>query len=105
MRAMACVAFFLMSGCHPAPPPSPLVATDVAAAYPCDFTCNDTGACARAVWIKQVTDLRCDAPVDRAQDQTRCSFTGLTEDLQTGQSRVQRMSGTYAYRRGKWCSV
>jgi hypothetical protein len=103
MPTMALVAFFLESGCHPGP--SSPTASDIAAAYPCDFTCNHTGACVLVVVVKRATDLRCDTPVDRVHDQAQCSFTGLTEDLQTGQSRVQRMSGTYAYRRGKWRSL
>lgn len=103
MRVIALATTSLLGGCFSGP--SSPAAGDVASAYPCDFKCDDTGACELAVVVKQVTDLRCDVPVDRVHNQARCSFTSLTEDLQTGRSQVQRMSGTYAYRRGKWCSL
>jgi len=93
----------LASACVPATSlPS---AAALAAAAPCDFRCDDAGACASASHLTAVSQVQC--ALDGSGTRADCAFVATVMD-DTGQMKPVRrgLAGTYRRESGDhWCAL
>ena len=77
--------------------------SQVRAAWPCGFKCDDTGACEVTPYLGKVSELKCAYVRDQASVVARCSFEGEWQDAKTGVNFAARHDALYSLENGRWC--